>query len=47
MDNSQEIVVGDVVYCDVDEVAIARKDEQVGDVIVHFPRMKYPIRAAS
>jgi hypothetical protein len=46
-DNSQEIVVGEVVYCDVDEVAIARHDETVGDVVVHFPRMKYSIRAAS
>ena len=46
MDNSQEIVVGDVVYCDVDEVAIARHDEMVGDVVVHVPRMKYSIRAA-
>ena len=45
-DNSQEVVVGEVVYCDVDEVAIARRDEQVGDVVVHFPRMKYSIRPA-
>lgn len=43
-DNSQEAVVGDVVYCDIDEVAIARHDETVGDVVVHFPRMKYSIR---
>ncbi len=46
-DNSQEIVVGEVVYCDVDEVALARHDESVGDVIVHFPRNKYSIRPAA
>ncbi len=45
-DNSQEAVVGDVVYCDIDEVAIARHDETVGDVVVHFPRIKYSIRPA-
>ncbi|MGE0658445.1 MAG: glutathione S-transferase family protein [Reyranellaceae bacterium] len=45
-DNSQEAVIGEVVYCDTDEVAIARHDETVGDVIVHFPRMKYSIRQA-
>ena len=45
-DNSQEAVVGDVVYCDIDEVALARRDEKVGDVVVHFPRNKYSIRPA-
>lgn len=45
-DNSREIVEGEVVYVDVDEVAIARHDPLVGDVVVHFPRMKYSIRPA-
>jgi len=45
-DNSQEAVTGDVVYCDIDEVALARRDPEVGDIVVHFPRNKYSIRPA-
>ena len=45
-DNGFDAVEGEVVYVDIDEVAIRRTDPEVGDVAVHFPRLKYAIRPA-
>ena len=36
-------VSGRIVRLDAQEIAIARADEQVGDVVVHFPRVGYRI----
>ncbi len=36
-------VAGRIVRIDAQEIAIARADEQVGDVVVHFPRVGYRI----
>ncbi|HEY2775989.1 MAG TPA: glutathione S-transferase family protein [Candidatus Binatia bacterium] len=37
-------VAGDVVSSSVHEIAIHRRDERTGDVVVHFPREHYRIR---
>ncbi len=36
-------VSGRIVRLDAQEIAIARADEQVGDVVVHFPRVGYRV----
>jgi glutathione S-transferase len=37
-------VVGELVASAVDEIAVARRDERAGDVVVHFPREHYMVR---
>mgnify|MGYP003321999681 FL=1 len=37
-------VEGKLLYFDTNEVAISRKDPQVGEVSVHFPRLGYDLR---
>ncbi|MEM7751045.1 MAG: glutathione S-transferase family protein [Pseudomonadota bacterium] len=44
-DYGRDTVEGDLVYLDADEIAIQRSDPRVGDVIVHFPRLGYDLRA--
>ena len=39
-------VAGEIVALTVDEVAIRRRDAQVGDVVVHFPRAGFRVAAA-
>ena len=36
-------VAGRIVRIDTQEIAIARADERVGDVVVHFPRVGYRV----
>ena len=38
------VVTGRVVSVGVEEIAIARSDPRVGDVVVHFPRVGYRVR---
>jgi hypothetical protein len=39
-------VAGELVASSVHEIAIARRDERAGDVVVHFPREHYVVRRA-
>ena len=39
-----EAVQGDLVFADEDEIAVHRRSETVGDVVVHFPRVGYVMR---
>jgi hypothetical protein len=39
-------VVGEVVSSSVHEIALRRSDPQVGDVVVHFPRIGFRVAAA-
>ncbi len=39
-------VAGEVVSISVDDVAIERRDAQIGDVVVHFPRVGFRVAAA-
>jgi glutathione S-transferase len=39
-------VTGELVASSLDEIAIRRRDERAGDVVVHFPREHYHVRAA-
>ena len=39
-----EEVVGEVVLLDADEIALRRSGSEVGDVVVHFPRVGYAMR---
>ncbi|MGE0737012.1 MAG: glutathione S-transferase family protein [Alphaproteobacteria bacterium] len=43
-DKTPEPVIGEVVLIRANEVAIKRHDAQVGDVVVHFPRLGYIVR---
>lgn len=43
-DKTPEPVIGEVVLVRANEVAIKRNDPQVGDVVVHFPRLGYLVR---
>jgi hypothetical protein len=36
-------VGGEIVASDVHEIAIRRRDEQLGDVCVHFPRLGFRV----
>jgi hypothetical protein len=40
-------VAGELILCNADEIAIRRVDAQVGEVIVHFPRLSYQIRSVT
>jgi len=40
-DYAFEPSAGRLVHCGPDELAIARRDERAGDVVVHFPRIGY------
>ncbi len=45
-DNARDWVEGQVTYIDADEIALLRRDPEVGDVTVHFPRLGYDWRSA-
>ena len=40
-------VVGELAFIDEDELALRRHDPQVGEILVHFPRLKYVVKALS
>jgi glutathione S-transferase len=42
-----EEVVGELVLLDRNELALRRLGEQVGEVVVHFPRLGYTMRRSS
>lgn len=43
-DYTTDDTVGELVFADLDEVAIHRADPLLGDVVVHFPRIGYSMR---
>jgi glutathione S-transferase len=44
-DYGRDPVDGELVLIDADEIALLRRDPQLGDVIVHFPRLGYDFRS--
>ena len=38
-------MTGELVIARLDEVAVRRRDERAGEVIVHFPRVGYQVAA--
>jgi len=44
-DHAQDPIAGELVQIDADEIALRRSDPLVGDVVVHFPRVGYELRA--
>lgn len=46
-DYRTEDVVGELVLADRNELAIRRMGDQVGEVVVHFPRLGYVMRNSS
>jgi glutathione S-transferase len=46
-DRTPEPVVGEVVFVDRNEIAIRRSAPEVGDVVVHAPRVGFMIRSAA
>jgi glutathione S-transferase len=44
-DYGRDAIDGELVLIDRDEIAIRRHDPDVGDVVVHFPRLGYDLRA--
>ncbi len=43
-DHAQDPISGELVMIDDDEIALRRTDPQVGEVVVHFPRVGYELR---
>ncbi len=43
-DNARDWIEGEVSFIDRDEIALLRSDPQVGEVVVHFPRLGYDWR---
>jgi glutathione S-transferase len=43
-DYGRDPVEGELVFIDADEIAVRRHDAEVGEVIVHFPRLGYDLR---
>lgn len=46
-DYGKDAIEGELVLIDREEVALRRQDEKVGDMVVHFPRLGYDLRAVS
>lgn len=44
-DYGRESVEGDLAFIDAAEIAIHRHDARLGDLVVHFPRLGYDLRA--
>jgi glutathione S-transferase len=42
-DYARDPVAGDIVFTNAHEIAISRRDAQVGDVVVHFPRAGFVV----
>jgi glutathione S-transferase len=45
-DYALDPVVGELVVCDANELALRRKDERAGEVVVHFPRLGFQMKRA-
>jgi glutathione S-transferase len=45
-DYGRDPVAGEIVFTNAQEIAIARRDAQVGDVVVHFPRAGFVVALA-
>ena len=43
-DYGKDIVEGELVLINVDEIALRRQDARVGEIVVHFPRLGYDLR---
>jgi glutathione S-transferase len=43
-DNARDWVEGEVLFIDADEIALLRREREVGNVAVHFPRLGYDWR---
>jgi len=43
-DYGRDPVEGELVLIDTDEIAVSRRDGEVGNVVVHFPRLGYDLR---
>jgi glutathione S-transferase len=44
-DNARDWIEGEVSFIDADEIALLRADPEVGEVVVHFPRLGYDWRS--
>jgi hypothetical protein len=44
-DYGRDAVVGELVLIDSEEIALWRRDARVGEMVVHFPRLGYDLRA--
>jgi glutathione S-transferase len=42
-DYGRDPVAGEIVFADAHEIAIRRRDDQLGDVVVHFPRAGFTV----
>jgi hypothetical protein len=45
-DYAKDAIVGELVFLDGDEIAVRVRNERVGEVVVHFPRIGFELRAA-
>ena len=43
-DYGQDPVEGKLIFFDANEVAISREDPEIGEVVVHFPRLGYDLQ---
>ena len=46
-DYALDPVAGELVTCNVEELAVRRRDPRAGEVVVHFPRLNYEIRKSA
>lgn len=46
-DYGKDVIEGELVLVDAQEFALRRRDKRVGDVVVHFPRLGYDLRAVT
>ena len=44
-DYGRDPVEGELVFIDAEEIALRRHDDKVGEIVVHFPRRGYDLRA--
>ena len=44
-DYGRDPVEGVLVFIDTTEIALRRHDDKVGEIVVHFPRLGYDLRA--
>ena len=44
-DYGRDPVEGELVFINTDEIALRRHDDTVGEIVVHFPRRGYDLRA--
>jgi glutathione S-transferase len=45
-DYGRDPVAGEIVFTNAHEIAILRRDSQVGDIVVHFPRAGFVVANA-